>query len=167
MAKKPGKYEDVLKRLTPLPLQTEPAFQVKVNEVKDAIKAEFEATPALLARLYQEHRVQMERTEAIVSAENVRKEALEQLIRDVFMQEGMRSVALAGGGTVRTQPEPYAKVVDHARFQAWCLREGLGPKLQLPWQTTNTLTKDLLLKGEAEPDGVQAFIRTGCVWMKR
>jgi phage host-nuclease inhibitor protein Gam len=64
------------------------------------------------------------------------------------------------------QYEPQAKVVDRDKFLEWCKREGLERQLMLPWQTTNKLTKDALLAGQPEPDGVTAESRVKFVFAK-
>lgn len=94
------------------------------------------------------------------SETNLNLEALKQLMESAYENEDVSSLRLANGDTVRSQPEPYSKVVDKDAFRQWAIKEGLERSLQLPWQTTNALTKERLLKGLPEPTGVTATVKT-------
>lgn len=89
-----------------------------------------------------------------------------QLLVEQYKVEGTTSLKLASGYAVRTQPEPQAQVIDKEAFRKWCIEHGLGEALVLPWPTTNSLTKERLLDGQAEPDGVKAYIHTKIVMTK-
>lgn len=98
------------------------------------------------------------------------------------------AVRLASGVTIAVQREPAAKVEDKEAFRRWCVAPpdvcmicggdderhhegdgldhpfkpggGLEKALQLWPATMNALTKERLLAGEPEPDGVRAFFIT-------
>ncbi len=75
--------------------------------------------------------------------------------------EGKGKMVLANGAPISVWKEPYAKVEDPEKFLAWVEADAdLRKKLTLPWQTTNKLTKDRLVAGEAEPDGVTCYAMT-------
>lgn len=90
-------------------------------------------------------------------------EAYSGLLVDCYEGEGVDSLRLADGTTVRTQPEPYAIVIDRDRFRKWCMENGLEDSLQLMWQTTNAITKERLLNGDTMPDGVDCTVKTKLV----
>jgi hypothetical protein len=121
-----------------------------------------------LARVYRDLRAVKDMLEGHVSNVNLLIESHAQMMAEQFEVEGTKSLTLddAKGGTVRVQWEPQAKVVDRDAFRQWCLDEGLERQLMLPWQTTNMLTKQRLLDGEAEPPGVTAEARAKFVYTK-
>jgi hypothetical protein len=121
-----------------------------------------------LARVYRDLRGVKDMLEGHVSNINLLIEAHAQMMAEQFEVEGTKSLSLSDGigGSVRVQYEPQAKVVDRDAFREWCIREGLERQLMLPWQTTNKLTKDALLNGEPEPDGVTAEARAKFVFTK-
>lgn len=79
-----------------------------------------------------------------------------QLLVDQYEVEDTNTIKLQTGESVRVQWEPHAAVMDREAFRQWIIANGMGRSLSLPWQTTNAITKDLLLKGLPEPDGVVA-----------
>jgi hypothetical protein len=121
-----------------------------------------------LARVYRDLRGIKDMLEGHVSNINLLIEAHAQMLSEQYEVEGIKSLALNDGigGTVRVQYEPMAKVVDRDAFREWCIKEGLERQLMLPWQTTNKLTKEALLNGEAEPDGVTAESRPKFVYTR-
>lgn len=90
-------------------------------------------------------------------------EAYAQILVDAYEVEGVDNLRLEDGTSVRVQPEPHAQVVDKDAFREWCMKNGLERSLQLMWQTTNALTKERLLNGDTEPDGVQCQVRNKLV----
>ena len=55
----------------------------------------------------------------------------------------------------------FLQVVDREAFRLWCDADpDLRRKMTLPWQTTNSLTKQLLLDGQPEPPGVTIWAKT-------
>jgi hypothetical protein len=121
-----------------------------------------------LARVYRDLRSVKDMLEGHVSNINLLIEAHAQMMAEQFEVEGTKSLSLSDevGGTVRVQYEPQAKVVDRDAFREWCIKEGFERQLMLPWQTTNKLTKEALLNGEPEPDGVTAESRAKFVFTK-
>lgn len=121
-----------------------------------------------LARVYRDLRNIKDMIEGHESNINLLIESHAQLMAEQFEVEGVSSLTLNDGigGNVRVQYEPAAKVVDRDAFREWCIKQGLERQLMLPWQTTNKLTKDALLAGEPEPDGVTAESRAKFVFTK-
>jgi hypothetical protein len=112
------------------------------------------------AAAYKEAREVKDALEEHLKTANLVLEAYNQLIQDQLEVEGASSVKTADGWSVRAQVEPYATVEDHDKFRKWCMENGFEDKLTLPWATMNSLVKEQLEAGEAEPDGVKVFTKS-------
>jgi hypothetical protein len=160
-----GKYAEVVKTLPRLPA-SDAGFQEKVASRKrelidnDPLKMR---SASALASEYRRLRDSKEEVEQVMSRLNLELEAIGQLLIQQYEADGTSSIALATGGSVSTQLEPYAQVTDRDACRQWAIAEGLERQLALPWQTANSLVKDRLLKGEPEPPGMKAFVRTKIV----
>lgn len=169
-----SKYQDVVQRLKPLPVEDQ-KYQDKVNAVKDQIRAEGTHTAESLAKLYTIFRADKERIEEELSETNKWLTAIEQMLvasHDTdepgwgMYGAGDNTVRLPSGGSVSVQLEPIGKVVDKEAFRLWCIANGYENSLQL-WPTTmNAITKNRLLEGDNEPDGVEAYFRAKVVFRK-
>jgi hypothetical protein len=158
-----GKYDKVLPTLPKLPPDN-PKFQEKVEHAK----GEFLGKGSMeLAKIYRGLRAEEEILDQQVKALNVRIEACVQHMESVWEAEGLRSLKFDTGGGVGMKPQPFARVTDKEAFRDWCVKHGFGAQLSLPWQSTNSITKERLLAGEGEPPGVTAFIKTTFVLTKR
>ena len=93
-------------------------------------------------------------------------DANNQLLFDQYEVEGTSTIKLSTGDSVRVQVEPYSKVMDRDALRVWAMRNGLERSLALPWQTTNAITKERLVNGRPEPDGVVAHATYKIVWTK-
>lgn len=162
-----GKYANVLKTLPKL-LGDNPSYQIKVNAVKDEVKADpdYRQHASYLAWRYAELRAEIDDKEAGVSELRMELEAISQLLQDQYEAEGTTLLRLDSGASVAVQPEPYAQVVDKDAFRRWAIANGYEESLALPWQTTNSITKERLLAGEACPAGVTAFVKNKLVLRK-
>ena len=152
----PGKYEHI----TPnLPKFIEPEkHREKVEEKKTELLNGRVGVPAReLATLFVGLRTKKDETEAQLKQDNLMLEAARDLLCEAMDDDNTTSLGLTGIGTIRVQREPYAEVKDKAQFRKWCVRNGLEESLMLPWQSTNSITKERLLAGKPEPDGVEAF----------
>lgn len=122
----------------------------------------------VLARIYRAvRRLKDTQYEKLESSLNLLHIATEQLVVDQFEVEGTTSMKLAEGGTVRVQEEPHAQVKDRATYHQWCLNEGLGSQMSLPWQTTNAILKERLLSGLDTMPGVEAYSKAKAVYSKK
>lgn len=178
-----GKYAHLINNL-PRMLNTEPAYQEKVNIVKDAIKDEEVVMHGALyasklgARYEQLRGDEASVTlitgdkiealiaefgkaglEALLSEVNLRIEATSQLMLEQMEDEDLTSIRLTNGRHISTYYEPYGKVVDKEAFRQWCINNGLEKSLQLWPSTMNSITKQRLLEGQPEPDGVTAYAK--------
>jgi hypothetical protein len=114
---------------------------------------------SVIARAYREVRAVVETLDELQSHMHLTKEAYEQLLILAYEAEGVNSLKLATGERVRIEPQPYAQVMDKEAFRQWCVAQGLERSMHLMWQTTNSLVKERLLKGEPEPDGIEAKMK--------
>lgn len=157
-----GKYDEVIKKLKPLPIE-KPAWQEKVR----LVKLDIDLSTSGLALAWANLRAEKKRIEEELSQFEVVLEAHKQLIVCAYEIDSITSMKLVDGKSVSVQPEPHAVVEDREEFRLWCIEEGLERSLTLPWMTTNSLTKERLLQGEKEPDGVKAYIRDKLVLRKK
>ena len=144
----------------------EPRYQDKVDEVKTGIRAQ-QLSPSTIAQTVATLREKKAQWEAQLATVQLQLEAHHQMLIDIFDEAGLDSLKLKSGQSVRTQIEPYAAVKDKVVFKEWCHSNGYSDLMTLPWQTTNSITKDRLQEGEPEPDGVEVYARTKVVLSKK
>jgi hypothetical protein len=168
MSQKAGKYSEVVSRLPHL--EEEPNYQAKVNFKKAELIAAHADDPATaltsaasLARKYQQFRTLKEDIETELSDLQIALTAVEQLLTERYEVEGVTNMKLEDGSSVGIQFEPYAQVVDRQAARQWAVANGYEDRLMLPWQLMNAVTKEHLLNGEPEPDGVKAHTRAKIV----
>jgi len=155
-----GKYAHIVAKL-PRFEGEDVGFQEKVNAVAKAIREDarnngIRLGSAELARAFAAQRAEKERIEEELKDANLHLGAIKNLLIDQFEQEGATSIKLDNGSSVVAIYEPHAVVKDKQAFRRWCIANGYENEMVLPWITTDGLVKELLLKGEAEPEGVQA-----------
>jgi hypothetical protein len=170
-----GKYDDVLPKLKPAPLEGEGLKrQEKIDAVKKALKTN-EAGEALillpdqLASIYAGERAKLAELKAAESVIQLKIDALEQLIVDSWDKEedgwgaygaSPNVIRLRDGSSVLVEPQPEGKVEDKEKFRLWCIANGLEKQLQLWPSTMNAIAKERCLAGEPQPDGVSVYLRT-------
>lgn len=188
-----SKYAKLKGKLPDAPID-DISRQEKIDAIKDAIRSEETHTPESLARAYHMARFgrqpglfsTMER-QAFISALGVEGidellseaqrilEAHEQLLIESYETDergwgeygaSESTVRLPSGSSVSAQWEPYPKVEDKERFRQWCVKNGLEQSLQLWPSTMASITKQYLMAGQPEPDGVVAYGRYKIVYRK-
>lgn len=150
-----GKYDRVIRDLPLMPVE-----RSERQERIDALKIELFKhpdvagvpgmmfTPAELADAYIKLRRRKDELEEQLSALQLRIDAAEQLIPELWEAEDIQSLKLADGASVAVQPTPYAGVEDKESFRQWCLEQGLEREMHLAWASTNALMKERLLNGD-------------------
>jgi hypothetical protein len=114
---------------------------------------------------YRESRFVKEALKEHAKAIELTLEAYQQLaIGQLEVEGGVTSLKLADGSTFRVQDEVYVGVVDKEAFRKWCIAAGLEMSLQLWPGTTTSMTKERLIAGEPEPDGVKAYMKPKVVF---
>lgn len=163
-----GKYAHIIDSLPKWNGGHDPSYQEKINAVKAAMIAE---DPTLrqassIAEKYIEMRFEEDAYDEIMKEFDLRKQAISQLLEAAYEVEGTTSVGLLSGFSVRVQYEPHAKVINKIENRLWAIKSGLENDLVIPWQTLNKLTKDELLLGNPEPDGIVAHAKWKIVMSK-
>lgn len=156
-----GKYDEVVLNLSKIPTARSERVValMKKDEGLDATK---------LARLYASIRKERSDAEAVLSKVNERVEAISALLVGAYEAEGVSLVkVLETGQSVGVEKAPYATVEDREVFRTWCIENGYERELKLAWQTTNAVTKERLLQGLPEPDGVKAYVMDKLVLRKK
>jgi hypothetical protein len=179
-----GKYAKLVKTLPKF--QGRDAQAQRIAALTDTIKQEpgFVQHASALAATYTKLRAMRKLLDHVESSLELRTAAIEQIALDQFENEATLSIKLAEGvvmfeeamadlvdeimavqphelqlnltPTVYYQPEAYCEVFDKDQFRQWCIENGLADKLQL-WPTTMaSITRERLLAGDTEPDGVKA-----------
>jgi hypothetical protein len=112
---------------------------------------------------------------ALLAEAQKRVTAYEQLLADSHDKDETgwgqygasdNTVKLQSGQSVSVQHEPTAKVEDPEKFRLWCIANGYENALRLWPSTTNAITKERLVAGKPEPDGVKAYVYTKIVLRK-
>lgn len=150
-----GKYEKVLERLPKF--KEEAKLQDKIQETKRFILSKIPRHASALAAHYVQVRLLKKALDEKRKKLNIEEAAIIQLMDEQFDAEGTTSLTLSSGANVRLQYEPYATVKDRELFRLWCIENGLERSLMLPWSTTNSTVKELLLAGEPEPPGIATY----------
>ncbi len=151
-----GKYSHVIKGLPKLP----PELGPKQDRI-DAAKADFfNLSITELSAAYRKLRDEADELASQASNLDDRVTAAEQLIAERFEAEGVHQLNLDDGSAVRTDPQPYAGVVDKEAYRQWCIAQGLEHQMHLWPSTTQSLVKERLLNGESEPPGISVFVKT-------
>lgn len=156
-----GKYSGVTPHLPQY--QQEKSHQDKVNEAKQSLQDTLpDLRTSSLVHAYVQQRSEVDEMKRRLKQGNLFIEALAQMLVDQMDDEDVTSVKIPGAA-VRVQIEPYAQVRNKEAFRIWCIENGLETSLALPWSATNSITKERLLEGKPEPDGVEAFQKSKIV----
>lgn len=131
-------------------------YQFKLDEAKEAYQ---DRKPSVLLTQYARMRARVDRIESLLKKRKVQVEALSQLIVEAYEGHGITSMKVDKVGTLRTDYVPYSHVVDKSAYYTWCMENGFGPQMMLPWQTTNSVTKERLLSGEDAPPGIEVYVK--------
>ncbi len=157
----------------PLPMvESDQIIYEEIQQKSQAIKEQVEHIRQLMiavnggrrhgsvfAKGYRELRRFNDIIQEAESTVNLLLRAYEALIVDQYENEGVTSIKLEDASSVSVQFEPYAQVTNRDEFWQWCKNEGLERSMSLAWMTTNSLTKERLLKGQTPPDGITAHAK--------
>lgn len=170
MAKrKPGKYEKVtanLPRVVGNAMQHDAAHREKVDAEKRRIVEEETRYASHLAEIVGKLRQMKDDLEDDIKAVNLKLDAYTELLVDQYEAEGIHSMSLQDGGSVRLQYEPYSSVEDAIKLLEWVKENKLEHKLTLHWKTLDGIVKGALSAGEPEPPGVKVFQKIKAVYTK-
>lgn len=172
MAKK-GKYAEVVKTL-PRFVSEDRTYQDRINARKEEIlkgnaEKELEPEPNTATHLAQTVAECRELKDAIkeeLSRIQLDLDARTQLLIDAYEREGVTSMSLVDGGSVRIQAEPYPQIFDQDKLREWAIENGYERKLQLHFKTVEALTKQALLDGQDAPPGVKPWVNFKAVYTR-
>lgn len=163
MARPKLKYEDFVGALPKMLAgdAAEGAQRDKINASKDLFRqvADFNGDHAMLntAQAYADLRLAKDELKKALSELEVRLIAMTELMVEKFEANEHRRIYLDGGRLVSTYREPYAKIIDKEAHRLWAIKQGLEHSMTLPWGTTNSLMKKMLIAGDPTPDGVEIW----------
>lgn len=124
------------------------------------------ATAINIAKTFKMVRVLKEVMSKQESITNTIVDAYTEILVNQYEVEGVRSVDLEDGGKIRWEEQPHAKVIDKDANRKWAVQNGMESALSIHWNVLNAIAKDLLLKGEEPPDGVEMTARPKVVYTK-
>jgi len=154
-----GKYDAILKGLPKFPSELSEGWASRQREIDEAKAKITDRTPSTLLALYAALRSEVDRLESEKKEMGIQLEAASSLLLGAYEGEGITSLRVAGIGSVRTEPGPYAHITDKPKFHQWCLENGFGLQMQLPWQTMNNVAKERLLANQEPPEGVTVYLK--------
>jgi hypothetical protein len=163
-----GKYSGVLED-KPRWKNENPKYQEKIENRRKEIEAELgdlALSPHDLARTYIAIRTEKEAKEDELKALELDFEAIIGLLADRYEIEGVSSLKLETGDTVRVEFQPYSVVKDREKNWQWCKDNGLERSMNINWQTLNALVKDRILTDGEIPDGVEVTVKPKVVFSK-
>ena len=175
MAKKPGKYQKLLAeknypRYRPVdeddPKRADRIDAKKQELLKGNPENGVDPLPrhaSALAERYADVRIYRDTLKRELYDVNVELDAITEIMTEQFEVEGITSISMTDGSTVRLQSEPHASIKDRAKVIAWAKNDpDLRDKVQetIHWQTVNGAVKALLANGEPEPEGIEVYHKT-------
>jgi hypothetical protein len=172
----PSKYDAILPKLKDLPPQ-DPAWQAKVDLVKHAIinDPKISKSPSNLARMFAAARNAKDKLEADLYDANTDIEALTQMLVESQEEAGAEwgtygaqknMLRLVSGDKIEVRREPYATVKDKDALREWAVKNELQRLLSIHHKTLEGLVRERLMKGDAEPDGVEVFVKKKIIFTK-
>ena len=174
------KYEQVIKeRNLARHLGTDKNRQAILDEIKKALIAGVAPpsgipdlglaaldSPMAISDAYCLVRVNKEEIDERLKKANMLLEAVMQLMYVSFEKHGVSQLDLIENGKISVYPEPYLKIVDKEEFRLWCLAENLDKSMKIDWQKANSILKQRLIEGQAEPAGTEAKFRDIISWRR-
>jgi hypothetical protein len=139
-----------------MPRDEEGDHRARVREFKTAVGRG--KTTTALVTYYAEVRRAMDKIKEEKTSIQVKIDGLTEMIVDSFEEEGVTSLKLEGGDTVRVDVKPIPGMKDREKFRLWCLEQGFEKEMHLHYMTAQSLVCQMLLEGKPEPPGVEAFM---------
>lgn len=161
-----SKYDKILPKLKPLP--PDPSYQDKVQVIKQSIlQSGNTINGRTLAAGYTALRAQKDKVQEDMDDIDLLLEAYTQLLADSSESDpewgtfgaSKNTIKLENGDKIEIRKKPYAQVVDKEAVRLWAIKNGYERQLGLPWMTLNSITAERLMAGDAEPDGVECFMK--------
>ncbi len=158
-----GKYAGIIAGLEREVRGDSASYRERVEELKAKLD---KLSSAELANTYGSMRSEKDRIDDLDKNINMRIAAVEEAMWDKFENEGITSLKLTNGRTVRIDVAPVSKVIDKEALMHWVRDNGLQGLLSLHAGTLNSLTNERLLAKELPPSGVEVKARSRTVYSK-
>ncbi len=160
-----GKYAK-LRGVVPAFVEEKP-YQDRINEEKQKILGVVSGEGAnvnRLAALFAAGKAAKDALEEQVSVQNLRLEALSQLLCESLEDQAIEKLTLSSGATGFIQDTPYPQVKDREALYTWGEKE-FGKKawremLTMNYNTLKAITSERLVSGKPAPAGVEVFLKT-------
>jgi hypothetical protein len=152
-----GKYSDLKLDKVP-PIKDE--RRSRIDDMKASIQEKFRNDSIKLASFYTKTRKEIDEIKADQAAKQIVLDAISELVIDAFEFQGVTSLKLDTGESVRMEVIPYPYVEDREKFRLWCIEEGLEKEMVLHFKTMESMVKEKLLEGEPEPPGIKAYLNS-------
>lgn len=130
----------------------------KVNNFKDTLQS---LSTTEIAQEYTKLRDTKDDIEEELKDVNSKLTAIVELLNDRFDEDGVDAIRTKTGYLISANPQPYASVKNKEAYLKWARENGYENLLTIMWQSTNSITKELLENGMAPPDGVEVFLKPG------
>jgi len=154
-----SKYAKVIQSLEKIPTEIMEGgsdYQHEVNMIKRTIENK---QPASLAAAWVAIRNKKEELKQREKQINLQLRAYEQLLEEAYEEEDIETISLANIGTIAMRPDPYVRVSNPEAYRQHCIDSGLLPLMSIPYQTTKSNARELLLQGEELPPGVEIYAK--------
>ncbi len=158
----PGKYSHLKDSLTRF--QSEPEYQERVNKKKDEIKQTLKdegqvVTVKTLGLVYIKARIEKDRLEELVKAQNLIIEAMQQELVDLLESQDFTSLKLDNGVSISIKDDVYVTVKDKSTFHQWVRDNELEDLFSVNYQTMSSMVKNKLIDGEELPPGIDTYFK--------
>lgn len=158
----PGKYSSFKGQLTKF--SGEPEYQDRVNKKKEEIQGAIIAqgktpNPTNFGATLVEARLEKQRLEDLVKAQNLIIEAMNQTLVELLESENYSSLKLNNGVSLSIKDDVYCTVVNKKQFYDWIEETGQQDLLTVNYQTMSSITKSNLIAGEPIPPGIGTYFK--------
>ena len=157
-----GKYSNLKSELTGF--SNDPSYQERIDNEKEKVRSEIEETDRPLTitnfgMTLVEAKLEKKRLEELVKEQNLRIEALNQLLVDRLEAEDYGTFKLNNGVSFSIKDDVYCGVTDKVSFHNWIRENDLEDLFSVHYQTMASMTKERLIKGEEVPPGITPYFK--------
>lgn len=158
----PGKYSHLKNTLTRF--TAEPDYQERVNRKKDEIKQNLKdeglnPSASNLGLILVKARLEKDRLEDLVKAQNLIIEAMQQELVDLLESQDFTSLKLGNGVSISIKDDVYVTVKDKQVFHTWVRESNLEDLFSVNYQTMSSMVKNKLIDGEELPPGIDTYFK--------
>lgn len=158
----PGKYSHLKGQLTKFTNELD--YQDRVNDEKNKIR-EFlssrgrSCSAANFGEVLIESRREKDRLEELEKEQNLRIEALNQILVELLEGEDYTSLKMTNGVSLTIKDDVYANVENKEIFYNWIEEQGLDDLFSVNYQTMASMVKTKLIDGLPIPPGIKTYFK--------